>query len=281
MRRKAVLALFSLIALFVYPQKVKNVSAVYTYHAPETLSVEEAKSIAIERAKIQAIADEFGTIVSQNTSTVVSNQNGQSETQFFSLGGSDVKGEWIADDKEPKVSISYVDNALVIIAEVWGKARETKRAEYELSIQTLRNGMESESFKNQDRFSVVFRSPVNGFFSIWLADDNLHQAYCLLPYENGGGEAREINSRKNYIFLTTSDSEYPYREETILTTEKDRDVNRIIFIFSTKKFSMPLTEQGEFVPELTSQKFDKWLQKNRIKDENMYVTQRVIEITNN
>lgn len=279
MRRKAVLALFSLIALFVYPQKVKNVSAVYTYHAPETLSVEEAKSIAIERAKIQAIADEFGTIVSQNTSTVVSNQNGQSDTQFFSLGGSDVKGEWVADDKEPKVSISYVDNALVIIAEVWGKARETKRAEYELSIQTLRNGMESESFMNQDRFSVGFRSPVNGFFSIWLADDNLHQVYCLLPYENAGGIAREINSCKNYIFLTTTDQEYPYREETILTTEKERDINRIIFIFSTKKFTMPLTEQGEFVPELTTQKFDKWLQKNRVKDENMYVTHKIIEIT--
>lgn len=280
MRRNVILTLFALMALSVYSQKVKSVSATYTYHAPETMSMEEAKRTAIERAKIQAIADEFGTVVSQSNSTVVSNQNGESDTQFFSLGGSDVKGEWIADDKEPRLDITYVDNALVITAEVWGKARETKRAEYELSILTLRNGVESESFKNNDRFSVAFRSPVNGYFSIWLADDNLHQVYCLLPYDNAGGEAREIQSRKEYTLLSTADPEYPYREETILTTDKERDINRLIFIFSTKKFTMPLTDNGEYVPELTTQKFEKWLQKNRVKDENMYVIQKMIEISN-
>lgn len=278
MKRGVVLALLALVALSVYSQKVKSVSATYTYHAPETMSMEDAKRVAIERAKIQAIADEFGTVVSQSNSTVVSNQNGESDTQFFSLGGSDVKGEWISDEKEPRLAITYVDNALVITAEVWGKARETKRAEYELSILTLRNGVESEIFKNNDRFSVTFRSPVNGYFSIWLADDKLHQVYCLLPYDNAGGEAREIHSREEYTLLSTADPEYPYREETILTAETERDVNRLIFIFSTKKFTMPLTDVGEYVPELTTQKFEKWLQKNRVKDENMYVVQRMIEI---
>lgn len=280
MKRSVLLFLFAYVVLSVYSQKVKDVSATYTYHASETISMEDAKRIAIERAKIQAIADEFGTIVSQTNSTVVSNQNGESDTQFFSLGGSDVKGEWIADNKDPELSISYVDNTLVITAKVWGKARETKHAEYDLLIQTLRNGMESESFRNNDRFSVDFSSPVNGYFSIWLADDNIKQVYCLLPYDNANGEAREIQSRKKYTFLSTADTKYPYQEETILTTERERDVNRLIFIFSTKKFTMPITDEGEYVPELTTKKFEKWLQNNRVKDENMYVIHRMIEIYN-
>lgn len=47
-------------------QRIEKVHIEYTYHAPENISLEEAKRIALERAKIQAIADEFGTIVSQS-----------------------------------------------------------------------------------------------------------------------------------------------------------------------------------------------------------------------
>lgn len=243
------------------------------------MSVEEAKRIALDRARIQAIADEFGTLISQVNSSVVTNQNGQSDTQFLSLGGSDVKGEWLADTKEPVTEISYVDNTLVINAQVWGKARELKRAEYDLLIKTMGNGVECEHFKHNDRFSVLFRSPVKGFLSIWLVDEKLHQAYCLLPYDDGNGEAREIQSRKDYHLLCTADESYPYREETILTADTERDVNHLVFIFSSNPFTMPQTLQGEFLPEQTSQKFERWLQKNRVKDDHMFIVRRVIDIS--
>ncbi len=279
MIRRIAFISFLLAVSTVFAQKSKIVSAEYTYYAPEMMSVEEAKRVAIDRAKIQALADEFGTIVSQNNSTVVSNQNGESSTQFFSLGGSEVKGEWIADSREPEITVTYIDNVLVVKAKVCGKAIEAKRAAYDLEIRTLRNGMDSDAFKNGDRFTVDVQSPINGYFSIWLADDNLKQVYCLLPYENANGQARPIQRGKKYTFLSTSDAEYPYTEETILTTEKPRDVNRLILIFSTKRFIMPITEQGEYLPELNSQKFEKWLQKNRSKDDEMYIVQKIIEIS--
>ena len=58
-----------------YSQRIAKVSVTYTYYASETMSIEEAKRVALDRAKIQAIADEFGTVVSQNTTTVISNKN--------------------------------------------------------------------------------------------------------------------------------------------------------------------------------------------------------------
>lgn len=280
MRRLGTLFIAFGMAFSVFSEKIQNVSAKYTYNVPETLTLETAKRVAIERAKIQALADKFGTVVSQSNSTVVSNGNGDSNTQFFSLGGSEVKGEWVADTKDPDVNVSYIDNSLVITVEVWGKAREVIRADYNLSIQTLCNGIESDKFRNNDRLSVRLKSPLSGYFSVWLADDDAQQIFCMLPYENANGEAREIKSKSDNIFLSTADSSYPYREETIVVTEKECEFNRLIFIFSTERFTMPLTEQGEYLPELSTNKFEKWLQKNRMKDEKMYVEQQIIEITN-
>ncbi len=278
MKRFILFIIFISSVLIGYAEKIVKVSGSYTFYCPETMSVEEAKRTAVERARIQAISDEFGTVVSQNTSTIVSNKNGESDTQFYSFGGSDIKGEWVADTQQPEVLVTYEDNTLVVCAKVWGRVREKKTADLDLLIRTLCNGVESEKFHNKDRLSVELRTPVKGFFSIWLADDNLKKAYCLLPYENANGQAREVKSQEEYTFLSICDPLYPYREETILTTDNDVESNRIVFIFSTKKFTMPLTEHGEYVPELDLSKFTEWLQKNRIKDENMYVTNRIVEI---
>lgn len=107
----AVGLLFSVVAS---AQKIKKVDAEYIYHAPENVSLEEAKRIALERVKLQAIADEFGTVVSQSNFTTVTNRNGQSDVDFLSLGGSEVKGEWIETIGEPEYAISYEQNMLVI-----------------------------------------------------------------------------------------------------------------------------------------------------------------------
>ena len=276
---------FLLVSLFLlmvvkpsYAQKVYNVSGGYTYNPPENMSLEQAKVMAIERARLDAIEREFGVNVSQTNMVAVSTQNNESETNFLSLGTTEVSGDWLGDTKEPEIVVTSDGNILVITAKVWGKVRKRKRADFELSIQTLCNGIESETFKNNDRFSVRFCSPVKGYLSIWLVDDNLHQAYCLLPYEDANGEAREVQSRKEYILLSIVDSQYPYQEETILTTEKETEFNRVVFVFSTAAFTMPLTEQGVYVPELSVNHFDKWLQRNRVGDDNMCVVQKMIQI---
>ena len=84
-RKIFLLTICCTISIVAGAQKVKTVSATIAYHASESMSVEEAKRIALERAKIQAIADEFGTIVSQNNSTIVKNINGKSNIDFISI----------------------------------------------------------------------------------------------------------------------------------------------------------------------------------------------------
>ena len=76
------------------------------YYAPENISLEEAKHIAVNRAKIEAVSEAFGTLVTQNNATVISNSDGKSENRFLSIGGSEVKGEWIETTKQPEFDIN-------------------------------------------------------------------------------------------------------------------------------------------------------------------------------
>ena len=80
MRYKSIIA-FLLIALPIFSQKMKTVEGEYTYYAPENVTIEQAKLTAIERAKIQALADEFGNIISQSSTTSMTNLNGESSVK--------------------------------------------------------------------------------------------------------------------------------------------------------------------------------------------------------
>ena len=77
-RSFALFCCFVLYIIGINAQSTKKVSGAYTYHAPENISLEEAKHIAVNRAKIAAISDAFGTLITQNNFTIVSNNNEKS-----------------------------------------------------------------------------------------------------------------------------------------------------------------------------------------------------------
>ena len=259
-------------------QKAVNVSGEYRYVVPENVSITDAKNTAIERARNEAMAKEFGTVVSQTNTNTTKVVDGKVETDFTSIGGTESKGIWLSDTKEPEVKVLFENDVMIIEAKVWGKAREIKNSETELDIKILCNGTENERFKNGDRFSMNFKSASKGFVAIFLRDESLDPIYCLLPYENENGEVRAIKSGTKYNFLSTQDPIYPFQEETILVTDKTVEYNTVIIVFSKNQFSLPISESGEFVPEISAEKFNKWLRKNRINDETMQVVEKTVEI---
>ena len=281
MKRAVLLILLLNCVAVASAQRVQTISGEYTYYAPENVSLEQAKQTAIERAKIEAIAAQFGTNISQTNTSSIANSDSGSSSNFLSIGLTEVKGDWLADTHEPVVVVNYKDGMLVVKAKVEGKVRERQNAEYDLEVITLCNGVESETFRNNDRFAVRFRTSKRGYVAIFLIDDNIEQVYCLLPYEDADGLARQVVNKEEYIFLSTQDPMYPYREETILTTDRKIDHNRLIIIFSTNQFYMPLTDNGEFLPELNLEDFNKWLNRNRLRDEYMSVITRILEIKTN
>lgn len=261
-------------------QKTVTICGEYRYIAPENVSPAEAKATATERARLEAMANEFGTNVSQTNLNTTRTNNGEAQNDFLSFGGTEVKGNWLGDTKEPEISVTYEQNQLVVTAKVCGKAREIANASVDLSVKVLCNGVESERFKNNDKLSVVLKTPVHGYLAIFLRDDVNGIVACLLPYETENGKARKIKRNEFYTLLSTSDPLYPYREETILVTEREQEFNTLIFVFSENEFAMPNTENGEYLPELSIPDFQKWLRRNRMRDEKMQTLEKIMEIRN-
>lgn len=278
MRYYFLILLFLLISLYSLGQRVVNICGEYKYIVPENVSLAEAKAIAIERARLTAIANEFGTTVSQTNLATTHIENGTTRNDFLSLGETEVKGDWLGDTKESEIRPVYENNQLVIYASVCGKVRELKTAEVELRMQIMSNGIETERFKNNDKVAIRFKSPVNGYVAIFVRDDNAGIVSCMLPYANENGKARVVKNSKEYIYLSTDDPIYPYQEETILVTNKKVEFNTFVLVFAETEFAMPLSDMGEFVPELSVESFQRWLRRNRMSDKTMQTIEKTIQI---
>ena len=271
--------LFILLSLSVFAQKVKTVEGEYTYHAPENVTLEQARRTALERAKIQALADEFGTVVQQLNTTRVENREGESKTDFISVGGSEVKGEWLADVGEPEYDIDYVDGTLVVTCRVKGKAREIVASKTEFHVHVLRNGTEDRFedayFNSGDDLYLSFLSPVSGYVAVYLIDAE-RQAYCLLPYRMQQEGIYPVEANRRYVFFSTRDvpqAERPFVDEYNITCEGDEEHNLIYVVFSPNQFTKAADRDSEGVlpRQLSHKELQEWLAKCRKHDPQMNV----------
>ncbi|MFR3330149.1 MAG: DUF4384 domain-containing protein [Odoribacter splanchnicus] len=266
-------------AIQVVAQKTKKVTTEYTYHAPENVPLSEAKRMALHRAQLQAIADAFGTIVARINTSTVKNENGKSDVEVQSLGTSEVKGEWLHTEGEPEYEVSYEDGMLVVNARVKGVIREIVNAPVDFRAKILRNGtedkFEGEEFRNGDDLYLSFRSPVDGYLTVYLADA-AGTAYCLLPYRGDTGGRVAVKGNEHYVFFSAADAPAEKRavvDEYTMTCEKTAEVNQIYIIFSPRLFTKAADcDSKELQPrQLPREEFQQWLFNCRKQDTEMRV----------
>jgi len=286
MMKQAFLLYFLLLACPAFSQKMKTVEGTYIYHAPENVTLEEARRIALDRAKIQALADAFGTTVSQTNATQIQNRNGKSDIDFLSIGGSEVKGEWIETIGEPVYDISYEQGMLVIQVSVKGKACEIVSAKIDIKAKILRNGtedkFESDEFHDGDDLYLSFLSPVNGYLAVYLVDAE-QTAYCLLPYRNQTDGIYKVEANRRYLFFNTQEAplqERPYVDEYVMTCTRSSEHNQIYVIFSPKPFAKAADNiTAEMLPrQLGLDGFQRWQTRCRKHDKDMQTTMKNITI---
>lgn len=275
---------FLLLLCFALPgfsQKLKTVEGEYIYHAPENITLEEAKRTALERAKIKALADEFGTIVSQTHITDMRTENGKSDVGFLFIGGSEVKGEWIETIGEPHYDISYEQGMLVVKVAVKGKAREMVSAQIDIEARVLRNGtedkFESDEFRDGDDLYLSFLSPVSGYLAVYLVDAE-RTAYCLLPYRNQTDGIYKVEANRRYLFFNIQEAsprERSYVDEYVMIASRSLEHNQIYIVFSPNAFVKAADNGiGETLPRnLSFKNFQEWLVKCRKFDSLIQVKQ--------
>ena len=275
-----------LLSLDVSARKVKTVEGEYTFYAPENMSPAEARRVATDRAMIAAIANEFGTLVSQNSSSVVKNDGSETDNSFFSIGGSEVKGEWIRTIGSPRYTITYEQDMLVVKAWVKGEACEIETASIDLDVRTLRHApdlkYETREFKDNDDIFLYFRSPENGYLAVFLLDETTATVSLLLPYESSGLSSYPVKRGSPYIFFsenTCERSEAGEVENYVLMCSAEVEYNSIYVVFSPDKFTSPLSDTRHLeVPVISYEEFSKWLTRNRKHDKRMNVQTITVKI---
>lgn len=285
MRNLFVLILTLLLAPPVMGQKVKKVEGEYMYHAPENVTLEQARRTALDRAKIKAIADEFGTLVSNEVIIKREISGEKTSSDFVSIGGSEVKGEWLETIGEPEYNITYEGNMLVVTCKVKGRAREIVTAPIDLKVHVLCNGTEDkyedDDFKSGDDLYLSFLSPVSGYLAVYLIDAE-NKANCLLPYRSQPDGVYPIEANHRYVFFSEKQApagERGYVDEYVLTCDRSSENNFIYVIFSPNQFTKAAdVASNDYLPRyLSFGDFQSWLVKCRKHDKDM--NQVVIPLT--
>ena len=260
-------------AIMCRAQRMATVSACYTYHAPETMTIEQAKQVALQRAMIEALAEEFGTLVQQVNTTTVSNSGGDSSVNFSSLGTSDVRGEWVETIGEPVYEIDFQDGFLSVTVSVKGKAREVAYLKSQFATQLLRNGtrenFESEEFRDGDYLYASVTSSVEGYIAIFCKDDSIR---CLLPDAPDGIQRIEVGRR--HLFFTERGKRLQ------MVYDSASETNAIYFLFSPNPIIRPLTRKIDDggLPVFSDDEFNRWLADMRNHDRQLQIEIKYIYI---
>lgn len=269
------------VAVAVKAQSAHKVTGTYIYYAPENVSLADAKRTALDRARLQALADEFGTTLSQHNSTLMQNGINGSATNFTSLSSSDVKGEWIETIGKPEYEVAYNQGMLVVKCIVHGKAREIKGAKTDFSARILRNGTddrnEDDSFLSGDDLFMSYQAPKDMYIAAYLIDAS-KEAYCLLPYRaTSGGQVLAKGGDRHLYFSAKNDK---CADEYTMTCGPDAETNYIYIITSPNPFTKANdTQADEKLPrQLSWDNFQKWLSKLRTHDKDMQVEVKTITV---
>lgn len=265
---------------------IKTVKGEYTYYGDKSTSPAEAKRLALEGARLDALSKEFGTIVTQDILQSDRIDSKGESNSFLSLSATEVKGEWIADDGNPEfeTSMDSEDN-LVVTCRVRGKAREISNEASDFEALVLRNVPDKKNFSTEffdgDDLYMYFSAPIDGFVSVFLSleDGNVYQ---MLPYRaEPSGEAK-VKKGYDYIFF---DPKRPLGslgepDPFYITTDGEIEFNKIYVLFSPSYFARPVMHYDS-ATQLYSMKetdFSKWLVKTRRNDAKLGVKQMNLKI---
>lgn len=285
-KRLILTAIIFCLNAYAAAQEVVDICGQYTYYPPENISLTQAKQTALQRARIEGLMRKFNVTVYQSNTSVVSNHDGDVSRDFYSYHGSDVRGEWIEDTQQPEYKVYSEDDRLVVFAKVCGKAREIVSAGIDIEARVLRNGLtpkyESKEFNAGDDMYLLFRSPVDGYVTVWLLDRGTQTVYCLLPYRNSPQGSVQVKHDQEYLFFHQDRklNDWQYIDEYTLTAEKALEWNEVYVVFSPNPYAKAASSSSDELAlrELSFNDFSAWLTRCQSKDKDMKVSKKLIEI---
>jgi hypothetical protein len=270
------LVLYCLVLLVIpilsFGQGSKVVTGQSSFRIESFMSQNEAEERAIELARIDALINEYGQYVEQESNLDLKN----GKVDFRSYGQTKVKGEWIRNLSDPE--FTYNEKMVKGKPERWIACRlkgEVRRAipKADLEIEILGcpdKKCITDKFKNDQNLYVYVKSPINGYLSVFL-DDGIN-VYRLLPYRSMEGQKSvKIVADKEYILFSASQNKFAQSSDALqVYTEREMETNTIVVVFSENDYSKPrlndeqVDQNNLIIPKsLSKPYFENWLGNNR------------------
>ncbi len=264
--------------------KEVTVTGEATYYDDGTRSRRQCMQEALNLARIDALAKEFGTIVEQDLIQTDRVSESREQHDFLSLSSTEVQGEWISDIGEPEYDINLdKDGNFIVTCRIKGKARAITNEASEFEAKVLRNApminAENTSFRHGDSMYLYFNGSVNGYVAVFL-EDELGNVLQLLPYTTDTNHRFKVRKNKEYFFFSDQhhDRSLGQVDEIFLTAQDRTEINRLWVVFSPESFSRPVMVSDGGHPYTQKADFEKWLNRSRRHDSKMNVKTMNIEI---
>lgn len=277
MKRLRFVLLLLAVAFAALPVRAdKTLTGRAVYYGEDNDSRLSAKRKALEQARIQALAKEFGTVLTQVNISRDEISNGSESNYFGSLSESEVKGEWLGDVDEPKYKFEYTDDGqMIVTCTVTIRARALSNKAPEFYAMPLRNGFteqyESTDFRSGDDLFMKFRAPVNGYVAAYLRSGQ--EVITLLPYVSSTSGKVPVKANRDYVFFSAAKTETALGtpDEYSLTSEQPVENMELYVLFSPHEFSKALDRRGADgqLRVQNADEFMKWLIKARRADDEM------------
>ncbi len=297
---KTIFKFFLIIALFLgintpsVGQKMKRTEGSSQIRQESHMAFDEVTRIVIEKAKIDAIENVFGTYVEQQTDIVI--EDGL--TSYNIIGTTKVKGEWIETIGEPQISTHTrkestqygKQDVTWVSCKIKGKVKKVMpRAMLNYKILNAPNKLSrTTNFIDKEQLYIYFKSPVDGYLSIFLEDDE--GVYRLLPYlemnpvyKNGALVLGDVD----YLFFSPSNNSFPKSKVDEMTLEYNKErieYNFIYIVFSEDKYIKPSLKESfhseeRIIPKsLSKWEFGQWISNNKVNSECFQVIKQKISI---
>jgi hypothetical protein len=246
--RYRIALIFLLSTATLFAQKEKEVKASYSMELPKNITIEQLEQRCIEQARLKAIGDAFGLVLSETTVDNSQESNAGFNNSFAVLTKTNVQGEWLRDKTEPQLNWEPSGKTLKLTVNVHGVVREfpkTGKAKIEIHLSNdSKMSNDITLFKDGQDLFASFQSSSKGNLSVFYVDHSSNEVYRLIPSAtNNDLNTVEVLSDKVYPLFQTvspfSDNRSIPALSLSIPNGKDLQMDELVFVYSPKDIRKP------------------------------------------
>ena len=290
MRKKITVIVLFLTCFGLIANAQKKIHGTYKLNLSENrnLTLAEAEKECEKQAKLNALAKAFDTDISDIQKRVlVRNGNDEAQSNFRQVTEQRIKGTWQKNTKKPKFTYSCVDDIFFIECEVWGEGREKRNTNIDLQWKILVGSPdlknEGTTFNSKQKLFINVKIPHNGYLAVYLVDEKAGQVTRLLPYWEDKDGVFDVVQGKEYTLFDKENYNNLYPRSVTLITSSKVETDKIVLVYSYKKFAQCYTTKGptDHYGSCKYADFQQWLENSEIADDSFTTFEQEVKIINN